>query len=65
MSTYRHTTNAQRRPSRLRLAGAAGATCADETQPPPSAPKVAPPGTTLNELRNGVDERVERIGDVS
>jgi pimeloyl-ACP methyl ester carboxylesterase len=43
----------------------AGTTCADEVQPPSSTPKVAPPGTTLNELRHGVDERVERIGDVS
>ncbi|WP_405895002.1 alpha/beta hydrolase [Streptomyces sp. NBC_00104] len=44
---------------------ASGATCADETQPPSSTPKVAPPGTTLGELRNGVNERVDRIGDVS
>lgn len=43
---------------------AKGKTCADETQPPSSTPKVAPPGTTLNELRNGVDERVERVGAV-
>ncbi|MDR6979120.1 pimeloyl-ACP methyl ester carboxylesterase [Streptomyces sp. 3330] len=43
---------------------AKGKTCADEIQPPSSAPKVAPPGTTLSELRNGVDERVERIGAV-
>ncbi|MGV9938511.1 alpha/beta hydrolase [Streptomyces sp. NPDC003401] len=41
---------------------APGATCADETQPPSSTPKAAPPGTTLGELRDGVDERVERIG---
>lgn len=41
-----------------------GATCADETQPPTSTPTVAPPGTTLGELRNGVNERVERIGNV-
>ncbi|NEC85326.1 alpha/beta hydrolase [Streptomyces sp. SID12501] len=41
-----------------------GTTCADETQPPSSTPKTAPPGTTLSELRNGVDERVERIGSV-
>ncbi|MFM9692132.1 alpha/beta hydrolase [Streptomyces europaeiscabiei] len=44
---------------------AAGTTCADETQPPSSTPKTAPPGTTLSELRNGVNERVDRIGDVS
>ncbi|MFH9554246.1 alpha/beta hydrolase [Streptomyces sp. NPDC017435] len=43
---------------------APGTTCADETQPPSSTPKTAPPGTTLSELRNGVDERVERIGAV-
>ncbi|EKX63320.1 alpha/beta hydrolase [Streptomyces ipomoeae] len=42
-----------------------GTTCADETQPPSATPKVAPPGTTLGELRNGVNERVERIGHVS
>ncbi len=39
-----------------------GATCADETQPPSATPRVAPPGTTLGELRNGVDERIDRIG---
>lgn len=39
-----------------------GASCADETQPPPSTPTVAPSGTTLSELRNGVSDRVERIG---
>ncbi|MEH0416281.1 alpha/beta hydrolase [Streptomyces sp. B21-083] len=44
---------------------AAGKTCADETQPPSSTPTTAPPGTTLSELRNGVNERVERIGSVS
>lgn len=44
---------------------ASGTTCADETQPPSSTPKTAPPGTTLSELRNGVNERVERIGDAS
>ncbi|KFG01969.1 transporter [Streptomyces scabiei] len=44
---------------------AAGTTCTDETQPPSSTPKTAPPGTTLSELRNGVNERVDRIGDVS
>ncbi|MFG3514451.1 alpha/beta hydrolase [Streptomyces bobili] len=44
---------------------ASGATCADETQPPSPTPATAPPGTTLSELRNGVDERVERIGTVS
>ncbi|MFE0455166.1 alpha/beta hydrolase [Streptomyces sp. NPDC058914] len=44
---------------------ASGTTCADETQPPSTTPKTAPPGTTLGELRNGVNERVERIGDVS
>ena len=43
---------------------AKGKTCADETQPPSATPKVAPPGTTIGELRNGVDERVERIGAV-
>ncbi|UUU32419.1 alpha/beta hydrolase [Streptomyces sp. CA-210063] len=43
---------------------ASGTTCADETQPPSSTPKTAPPGTTLGELRNGVNERVERIGSV-
>ncbi|WP_371657479.1 alpha/beta hydrolase [Streptomyces sp. NBC_00280] len=43
---------------------ASGTTCADETQPPSSTPTTAPPGTTLSELRNGVDERVERIGSV-
>ncbi|UJV41981.1 alpha/beta hydrolase [Streptomyces sp. AMCC400023] len=44
---------------------ASGTTCADETQPPSSTPKTAPPGTTLSELRNGVNERVERIDAVS
>ncbi|MFM9630692.1 MULTISPECIES: alpha/beta hydrolase [Streptomyces] len=44
---------------------ASGTTCADETQPPSPTPATAPPGTTLSELRNGVDERVERIGTVS
>lgn len=44
---------------------ASGTTCADETQPPSSTPRTAPPGTTLGGLRNGVDERVERIGTVS
>ncbi|ELP70537.1 alpha/beta hydrolase [Streptomyces turgidiscabies] len=44
---------------------ASGKTCADETQPPSSTPTTAPPGTTLSELRNGVNERVERIGSVS
>ncbi|KKD04003.1 hypothetical protein TN53_31995 [Streptomyces sp. WM6386] len=39
-----------------------GTSCADETQPPSSTPTVAPPGTTLSELRNGVSDRVERIG---
>ncbi|MCX4907370.1 alpha/beta hydrolase [Streptomyces sp. NBC_00878] len=43
---------------------ASGTTCADETQPPSSTPKVAPPGTTLGELRNGVDERIDRIGRI-
>ncbi|WP_055526188.1 alpha/beta hydrolase [Streptomyces graminilatus] len=43
---------------------APGTTCADETQPPTSTPKTALPGTTLSELRNGVDERVERIGSM-
>jgi pimeloyl-ACP methyl ester carboxylesterase len=41
---------------------ARGTTCADETQPPTSTPKVAPPGTTLTELRNGVDDRLDHIG---
>ncbi|MFJ3224537.1 alpha/beta hydrolase [Streptomyces sp. NPDC086783] len=41
---------------------ASGTTCEDETQPPSSTPKKALPGTTLSELRNGVNERVERIG---
>lgn len=41
---------------------ARGTTCADETQPPSSTPKVAPSGTTLSELRNGVSDRVDRIG---
>ena len=44
---------------------ASGTTCADETQPPSSTPKTAPPGTTLSELRNGVNERVERIDAAS
>ncbi|MFD5259141.1 alpha/beta hydrolase [Streptomyces bobili] len=44
---------------------ASGTTCADETQPPSPTPATAPPGSTLSELRNGVDERVERIGTVS
>ncbi|MEV0220062.1 alpha/beta hydrolase [Streptomyces sp. NPDC050704] len=39
-----------------------GTTCADETQPPSATPRVAPPGTTLGELRNGVNERLDRIG---
>ncbi|MDQ1017710.1 alpha/beta hydrolase [Streptomyces afghaniensis] len=41
---------------------ARGTTCADETQPPSATPKVAPPGTTLGELRNGVSDRLERLG---
>lgn len=41
---------------------ARGTTCADETQPPSSTPKTAPAGTTLGELRNGVNERLDRIG---
>ncbi|KUM75699.1 alpha/beta hydrolase [Streptomyces griseorubiginosus] len=41
-----------------------GARCTDETQPPSSTPTVAPPGTTLSELRNGVNERVDRIGSL-
>jgi pimeloyl-ACP methyl ester carboxylesterase len=44
---------------------AKGTTCTDETQPPSSTPKVAPPGTTLTEIRNGVNERQDRIGSVS
>ena len=44
---------------------ASGTTCADETQPPSTTPRTAPPGATLGELHNGVNERVERIGDVS
>jgi hypothetical protein len=43
---------------------ASGTTCADETQPPSSTPKTAPPGTTLSELRNGVNERVDSLGTV-
>lgn len=41
---------------------ASGTTCADETQPPSSTPKVSPPGTTLGELRKGVDDRLDRLG---
>ncbi|MET9813451.1 alpha/beta hydrolase [Streptomyces sp. NPDC006386] len=41
---------------------ARGTTCADETQPPSSTPTKAPAGTTLGELRNGVNERLDRIG---
>ncbi|MCX4699229.1 alpha/beta hydrolase [Streptomyces sp. NBC_01373] len=41
---------------------ARGTTCADETQPPSSTPKVAPPGTTLGELRNGVSDRLDHLG---
>ncbi|CAL9517263.1 Tripeptidyl aminopeptidase [Streptomyces sp. enrichment culture] len=41
---------------------ARGTTCADETQPPSATPKKAPAGTTLGELRNGVDDRLDRIG---
>ncbi|MFE6197046.1 alpha/beta hydrolase [Streptomyces sp. NPDC057838] len=41
---------------------ARGTTCADETQPPSATPKKAPSGTTLGELRNGVNERLDRIG---
>lgn len=44
---------------------ARGASCADETQPPSTEPTVAPPGTTLSELRNGVNERVDRIGSLN
>ncbi|MBV1936266.1 alpha/beta hydrolase [Streptomyces sp. BV286] len=44
---------------------ASGTTCADEAQPPSVTPKVAPPGTTLEELRNGVNERLDRIGTVT
>jgi pimeloyl-ACP methyl ester carboxylesterase len=43
---------------------AKGTTCADETQPPSVTPKVAPPGTTLGELRNGVNERLDRLGSL-
>ncbi|WP_051705105.1 alpha/beta hydrolase [Streptomyces sp. NRRL S-455] len=43
---------------------ARGTTCADETQPPTVTPKVAPPGTTLGELRHGVSDRLERLGDM-
>jgi pimeloyl-ACP methyl ester carboxylesterase len=43
---------------------ARGASCADETQPPSSTPTVAPPGTTLTELRNGVSDRVDHIGSL-
>ncbi|WP_373464539.1 alpha/beta hydrolase [Streptomyces sp. V4I2] len=41
---------------------ARGTTCADETQPPSSTPTVAPPGTTLGELRNGVSDRLDHLG---
>ncbi|MFF0079948.1 alpha/beta hydrolase [Streptomyces canus] len=43
---------------------ARGASCADETQPPSAEPTVAPPGTRLTELRNGVNERIDRIGSL-
>ncbi|MBW8820829.1 MAG: alpha/beta hydrolase, partial [Streptomyces sp.] len=43
---------------------ARGASCADETQPPSATPTVAPPGTTLTELRNGVSDRIDRIGSL-
>ena len=43
---------------------ARGASCSDETQPPSSTPTVAPPGTTLTELRNGVSDRVDHIGSL-
>ncbi|GAP50158.1 alpha/beta hydrolase [Streptomyces azureus] len=43
---------------------ARGTTCADETQPPSATPKVAPPGTTLGELRNGVNDRLDRLGSL-
>lgn len=42
---------------------ARGTTCADEIQPPSTTPTVAPAGTTLGELRNGVDERLDRLGN--
>jgi hypothetical protein len=41
---------------------ARGTTCADEIQPPSTTPTVAPSGTTLGELRNGVNERLDRLG---
>ncbi|GAA4305414.1 alpha/beta hydrolase [Streptomyces venetus] len=41
-----------------------GTTCADETQPPSATPKTAPPGITLGELRHGVSDRLERLGDM-
>jgi hypothetical protein len=41
---------------------ARGTTCTDETQPPSSTPTVAPPGTTLGELRHGVSDTFDRIG---
>jgi pimeloyl-ACP methyl ester carboxylesterase len=41
---------------------ARGTSCADETQPPTSTPTVAPQGTTLAELRNGVSDRLDHIG---
>jgi hypothetical protein len=41
---------------------ARGTTCADEIQPPSATPTVAPAGTTLGELRNGVNERLDRLG---
>jgi hypothetical protein len=40
---------------------ASGTTCADETQPPSSTPTTAPSGTTLSELRNGVNERIGAV----
>jgi pimeloyl-ACP methyl ester carboxylesterase len=41
---------------------ARGTTCTDETQPPSATPKTAPAGTTLGELRNGVNERLDQLG---
>ncbi|MGW2380710.1 alpha/beta hydrolase [Streptomyces sp. NPDC001658] len=43
---------------------ARGTTCADETQPPSKTPTTAPSGTTLGELLNGVNDRLEKVGRV-
>ncbi|MFF4980675.1 alpha/beta hydrolase [Streptomyces sp. NPDC001046] len=41
---------------------ARGTTCEDETQPPAATPRKAPTGTTLAELRNGVNEKHDLLG---